>query len=488
MKIKYISDADDFRGLICDGALFGGHTYCSVIYGYDFFYNYQEFYPEKNFSKWIDFSGRRVGVYGRLDGISPESGVGVLFFESNGLPCDFFGVDEYNTSGIVVFNNKALVGDCSEEDGSVINVYSDLDGSPEKIISGVAISESFLSNDHLFAYDQYMSVATCINYDMSVLWLRKFANKDPICVRSAFFDYNDSVILRLGKLEERNIDGQVVSLDKTTGETQWAKDINFYIDHCSVIGGKIYLSSIKGHQYSVIDAHNGEVILEGKIQYDSERELKNLGPLWSDSGFLFLFVGKNLLRIMDEETGEIVQDLNLPENSDFAFPANKKPIFHGDYVYVPVVNSGGIERFSAYGGVLIISREELEGRGPYAIEFEDKGAVGYKAVPDGRTEYYEVDVAYEELGDVLRFGQIEIKLVAQKYSYNRWGNLADNWRTRINEKFDGRIVLNIDKEKLSNPDEGKFDLMVKLFNDYFKEGFRAPANKKKPLTLSWQYK
>ena len=48
------------------------------------------------------------------------------------------------------------------------------------------------------------------------------------------------------------------------------------------------------------------------------------------------------------------------------------------------------------------------------------------------------------------------------------------------------MVFNVDKAKLKNPDDSKFDLMVELFNKHFAEKFRAPANKK-PLTIEWRY-
>ncbi|WP_420589139.1 hypothetical protein [Bacterioplanoides sp.] len=486
MKVIHISDWRDERGEPQGKLVYGGHTYCLIIDDEFFSYDYGNYCPDRYFSRWNEIDGDLVGVFDGNQGLTPTDDNKVVFYSLSGKKYKFLGASEYYTSGIVTFENKALVSSESRGCEGSVEVYSDLNENPDQVIKDFVISESFLSNECLFTYDKYVDNKTaCINSDMSVLWARKFDNKDSVLVMESLFDYNDSVIIRLGSLEEKNIDGQIVSLDKKSGDTQWVKDVGFYIDNCNLIGNRVYLSSKKGHQWVVLSAVDGSLLLEGQVEYTNPDGFNEIGGLWGNGELLFLRIQHDTLRIMNEATGETIQDLKIP--SGFTISTASYPIVRGNYIYMGLDSGGGVERFTAYGGLLIISADELKEDVPYSIVVEDKGFVSHKTIEDGEAEYYEINVSYEELGDVLRFGQIEIKLVAQKYSYNHWGNMDEDWRSRINEKFDGRIVLNIDKDKLVNPDEKKFDLMVDLFNDHFKKKFRAPANKK-PLVLSWKYK
>lgn len=317
--------------------------------------------------------------------------------------------------------------------------------------------------------------------DMTIGWQRDFPQvKGLFCYK--FFEYKNNFLVCLGSSESKEHDGQLLYLDADTGATLWQRDFSFSIYFCTVIGNQLYLSSQRDWHWCVLCADTGDVLLHDS--YVIENGFSKMGWLWADSGYLFLHYRYNVLRIMDEATGEIVQDVSIPE--EFSLRNTSYPIVNVDYIYIRLSSGGGIAKMSTYGGVMILPREELKQGFPLTIEVEDKGDISHQAIADGKTEYYEITASYEELGDVLRFGQIEIKLVAHCFAYHQLGNLDNDWKTRINKKFDGRMVFNVDKAKLKNPDDSKFDLMVELFNKHFAEKFRAPANKK-PLTIEWRY-
>ena len=484
MKVIYISDASDERSLPVDEFLvFGGHTYCLVINGDAVRYEYKEYLPLLYyFSGWKYIHETWIGVFGVEEGIEPKAGIGVVFYNAEFDPASFLNVNKYYTSGGVVFNDSLLLS-CSEDDGTdSIRFFSDLSDDCDRKIYGMKFSSSFLVEKDILICGWYSGgMLARLDGDLNVIWRRDFSNKDVGVSKNKVFQYKDTAITRLGQLLGTDIKSQIISLDTKTGNTVWQVDLPFYVNHCILIGDRIYLSSALDWNWCVLSADTGDIILQGKVTLPEEHN--RIGWLWADSGYLFLDYHSESLHVLDENTGELIQDIALPDE----FSLSGYPEVKGDYIYFRLGTSGEICEFNAYGGVMILSREELRQGPPWTIEVEDKGDISYQAIADGKTEYYEINASYEELGDVLRFGQIEIKLVAQRYAYNHWGNLDDNWRTRINKKFDGRIILNIDKAKLRNSDEAKFDLMVELFNKHFEKKFRAPANKKKPLTLSWKY-
>ena len=459
--------------------VYGVHTYCIKMNEDLFEYTYDGYVPERQRGVWKTYDGNPIFFVSNeaslmLNGLTDYLAYDESFNRIEVLNIERFDLPLESYYEYVFFQEEV-------EDGIYEAFYkSSMDKSLAKFRG--ASSGSVVSNDGIFFITWDTKVIFKIDRSLNKVWEYNFNDEDRASVGRSIFLYEDCVLARVGGVRG----SKVISLSSSDGEVVWELDFDCIVDNFNLIENRVYISSRKGHQWKVLSVADGTVLLEGEIEYPNPDGFNEVGGLWGNGEFLFLRIQHDTLRIMNEATGDIVQDVNIPE--EFTISTASYPIVRGGYIYLGLESGGGVEKFTAYGGLLIISIDELKEETPYSIVVEDKGVISHNVVADGKTEHYEIDVSYEELGDVLRFGQIEIKLVAQKYSYNRWGNLADNWRTRINEKFDGRIVLNIDKEKLSNPDEGKFDLMVKLFNDYFKEGFRAPANKKKPLTLSWQYK
>ena len=479
MKVIYLSDFMDERSSPGGNLVYGGYTYCLRFDGDESEYIYNGYFPDRAIGGWKNIEGENVFF------VSDGAGIGRVVSTSYEI------YDEkFNRSSALRFNsidrpvdqfkNYLVLQQDHDNDNIHQAFYKDLQEEPVAIFKG-ASSGRVASDDGIFFITWDTKVIFKIDRSLNKVWEYNFNDEDRASVGKSIFLYEECVLARVGGVRG----SKVISLSSSDGEVVWELDFDCIVDNFNLIGNRVYISSRKGHQWKVLSAADGTVLLEGEIEYPNPDGFNEVGGLWGNGEFLFLRIQHDTLRIMNEATGDIVQDVNIPE--EFTISTASYPIVRGGYIYLGLESGGGVEKFTAYGGVLIISIDELKEETPYSIIVEDKGAVSHNAVADGKTEHYEIDVSYEELGDVLRFGQIEIKLVAQRYSYNHWGNLDDDWKTRINKKFDGKIVLNIDKAKLLNPDEQKFDLMVKLFNDHFKKKFRAPVNKK-PLELSWKYK
>jgi len=481
MKAIYVSDEGDERSRP-DSSIFAfrGHTYVLELNKFNIRYVFNDYMPEYGCSHWHDSpEGYRCFLSDEIDMDADLYRKKLHAYDLKFQRSSYFGVEVTDKRGWR-YNNFCLVSE-SEENIKYRSFYTKLDEEPTTKL-GCNAYAYFENNHDLIIYGGYPTNIFSIDECININWKKEFENDDPRYTGIAFFQYENSAIASLGSTHRDAGDGQIISVDTKNGDTLWLRDIPFVVDYCTLVGDRIYLSGRDDWQWYILSADTGEILLEDSINFEDEDA--DLGRLWSHDGFLFLYLRYNVLRIMDETTGRVFQDIPIPE--EFILSLGFYPEVIGDYIYIRLSNGGGIERMSTYGGLMILSLEELKQGFPLTIEVEDKGDISHQAIEDGKTEYYEITASYEELGDVLRFGQIEIKLVAQRFAYNHWGNLDDNWKTRINKKFDGRMVFNVDKAKLKNPDDSKFDLMVELFNKHFAEKFRAPANKK-PLTIEWRY-
>lgn len=488
MKILYVSDAFDERSVPgADTWVFRAHTHCLEIDQQTHRYNYHDYFPDRDFDPWARYKNDYVTLVGDKSALKhevDERGESQVY-NSAWEPCEYFGVNRIENLG-VQFNQWCLMSEKERVEGDWYHeyyksCYTDLNEPYAKRINALMTSHHVIDNALVFLSYSPLYVAR-INDKLETEWQRDFINEDSRYTKDAIYPYRNSIITRVGELPDTDIRSQLMALDITTGETLWQLDCAFGIDYFILIGDRVYVSSRDNWVWCVVNADTGEVILEG--QAAPAEECENYGWLWADSGYLFLNYQYDMLRIMDESSGEIIQDIPMPEG--FVIDSEAFPEIRQDHIYFRL-GSTGAHLMCTYGGVMILPRKELQQGLPLSLELEDKGAISHRAVDDDDGQHYEIDVAYEELGDVLRFGQIEIRIVAQKHSYNLWGNLDDDWKTRINKHFNGRIVFNIKRSALTNPDEDKLDLMVKLFNQHFKEEkFRAPANKK-TVTLTWQY-
>src|SRR5690606_12665956 len=90
MKIFYTGNPDDERSIPDSNQLvFGGYTYCLALEKDSVSYNMDGYFPERRFSQWFKYQGADVAVASIRTGISPKSGVGIVYLDSDGDPVDF---------------------------------------------------------------------------------------------------------------------------------------------------------------------------------------------------------------------------------------------------------------------------------------------------------------------------------------------------------------------------------------------------------------
>ncbi|GGY54301.1 hypothetical protein GCM10011297_28990 [Bacterioplanes sanyensis] len=320
-----------------------------------------------------------------------------------------------------------------------------------------------------------------LDLQLNPIWQREFDNQGGGMPNQKLFYYQNSIIALLSSFRLDDKDADIVALDDATGEILWQQHLPYLIEFFHLAGDRLYLSSQLHGYWCVLCAKTGDVLLQQQVE-GSEDDIIRCRYLWPFDEYLLLHNGFDRLTVIDQASGEHLADIDMPPEFSLS---HVPPKVVDDYVYV-MLGAGGEGMQFSYAGVMVLSRERLRQGPPYTVDVEPYLGVSHSVVTDGDTDYYDIQISCAELGDVLRFGQIEMRKVAQRHSYNFFGNMDKNVKQRVNKRFDGRLQLSIDRAALNNPDDSKIDLLVQLYNQHYQNGFIAPATRK-PLSVSWRY-
>lgn len=258
-------------------------------------------------------------------------------------------------------------------------------------------------------------------------------------------------------------------------------------------GSKICIQARDEHRWALLDLDTGAVTQNVKIELSSgvlpitahPFGMTNYKSFYCES-FVFVQFSYHMLLVYDAETGKKLHEIACPNEFSFlTFVGFKSDCF---YFYLRP-SAGGT--YVPYSGVLIIPREELLSSEPLKLELEEKGDIHHNIIPDGEYESYEVIASYDNMGDALRFIQIEVNTIVCLFSYTPYCKGTSLWKLYVNQKFNGKITVKIDRNKLKDRDDSKFDQMVSLLNEYYQEISFAPIGEKlkKPVhaQVQWEY-
>jgi len=357
-----------------------------------------------------------------------------------------------------IVNGKFLYHDIDWEyiEPTKLLVFEKLNKEPVKEL-GFEYSSHVTDDKFFVSISEVPTIISGVDFEFNIKWRRKFNNSHAIAsIDTTLFNYAETVINNLGHTDDniRN-DGEVIALYKETGETKWLVRFDHQIHSCIVLRNRVYVSG--SSKWYVICAKTGEIILNS----DSKLEGDSGNSLWSDGDFLYFTSSpSDLIRVYKEEDGTFWGDIKIPSG----FNIHWKPPFSKDgYHYFTLIADNSTQT-GMYYGVLITSLEEIRNGFPLKIEVENYQKLNRQCVKDEGGEQYQLNFNDEELGNILRFGQIEAQKYAASNTYNHGASLDDNHVKRMNKEFNGTIKIRIEKEKLKEPLEKKLDLMCELIS------------------------
>ncbi len=356
-------------------------------------------------------------------------------------------IDEMANSSLHVYNLQSKTK--FEKEISVVNsvvidsnIYGTLVGSGR-------------GNNNLMKYD----------LDLNECWRVKETKVESRYFDSKFInDFNDSIIycagsditVSVGEIGSFTIDSRY----KETGDMKWQAGFASYIHSLSLAGNRVYLAHET--EMVVLDAHTGEILMRKQSGFKNEGYNK---IRCIDDKVFFQNTLCNKFKIFNKyDLGHITNiDIPLP----YAPSPNHGPEKIGKKIYW-YMRSNEPAAFDVHHGYLIISPEELEQPEPRIMEFEKKPDIQTQCLQDEEgVDYYQITVTGENLDDVLRFSEVEVKYVAAMYGTQFYTS------DKVNKNFGGKIILNITKEILNNPDDEKLKILDKRLDSQLDEFYSA---------------
>jgi len=313
-----------------------------------------------------------------------------------------------------------------------------------------------------------------------ITWQQNFNNSHKSgSTNVELFSFEDSIISNIGYTDDvAQSDGEIISLYKESGETKWSKHFDHEVHSCIVINDRIYVT---GHNlWYVLAAQSGEVLLKGDAKLGDHIEGTG-NSLWSDGSFLYFSSSHgNLIRIYDEANGKFWGDINMPDGYkvDWSAPSSKD-----GYHYFKLIGANWAEQGTVHG-VLVTSTEEIKSGVPFNIEIETYDTIKQNLV-ETKGESLVLEFDEKELGNILRFGQIEANKYVVNNTYNLCASMAPDYGQHINKGFNGEVIIKVNKDTLEQPMGERLDLMCEFINDHNKDCI-APFKKQK-VKAKWEW-
>lgn len=434
--------------------------------------------PYSNYyNKKVVFQGKEVIRYTEKNKDYPLA----FLTDESSEKINIFGVEEsYIFTGSIIGSSFIHF---SENEGNYISVYSDsVDSFMEKDIQLDYVGYLPVlcdGSDFYFLSKRPFSVSK-VNQDLDVHWNIELSNSHKSgSTNVELFSFEDSVISNIGCTDDvAQNDGEIISLYKESGETKWVKHFDHEVHSCIVISDRIYAT---GHNlWYVLSAQSGEVILKGDAELGDHIEGTG-NSLWSDGSFLYFSSSHgNLIRIYNEADGKFWGDINMPEGYkvDWAAPSSKD-----GYHYFKLIGANWAEQGTVHG-VLVTSTEEIKSGTPFNIEIETYDKIKQSLI-ETKGESLVLEFNEQELGNILRFGQIEANKYVVNNTYNLCASMAPDYGQYINKAFNGEVIIKVNKGILEQPMEDRLDLMCEFIVDHNKDCI-APFKKQK-IKVRWEW-
>jgi hypothetical protein len=333
-------------------------------------------------------------------------------------------VDATPKSGRILFYksdySEYLFFSSSDRNASLINRYN------------ISTGENFVVPDTgypLFMND-HMIVYGLVGYDYSGNEVWRFKRNEP----SRWINYGAPIISVKNMIVFANegADGKpnsVIALNAESGAVNWEYPLPFEIRRMNLDHDRICLAT--GNRMLALDPQSGKALadFEADIE-DSQHTL-----LWYDGSYYYVIDAQgNRLQAYSPES--------LKKVNEWTFPIEFKPQLCEPPKTIDGVNcmemlNASLIDTSVYGGLLSWTSDDVRSGNP--IEFDRSyPEVDVEIFKEDKKEAYRVRVHVQNIHDLLRYGEIEIKRIAANNGKQRWGLDIRN------KKFNGHVELLVD--------------------------------------------
>jgi hypothetical protein len=286
-----------------------------------------------------------------------------------------------------------------------------------------ATGSPLFMNDHMIVYG-------LVGYDNSGNQIWRFKRNKPsrsINYGAPILSFKDLIIFA-----NEGADGKpnsIIALNAESGTINWEYPLPFEIRRMNLDHGRICLAT--GNQMLALDSQSGKALADFKADIeDSQHTL-----LWFDGSYYYVIDAQgNRLQAYSSEALKQVNEWTLP--IEFKPQLRKPPRTLDGVNCMEMLNASLIDT-SVYGGLLSWTSDDVRSGNP--IEFDRPyPEVDVEIFKEDKKEAYRVRVHVQNIHDLLRYGEIEIKRIAANNGKQRWGLDIRN------KKFNGHIELLVD--------------------------------------------
>ena len=273
-------------------------------------------------------------------------------------------------------------------------------------------------------------------------------------------------ICNLGSDKKTKKNGEIVALEKETGEPVWRRHFKDEASMCLAYGDRLYVAS--AGRMIVLDAATGETLLDEDSGFQRSRQDE---VLWTDGEFLCMVNPSpschGSMRVFSADGRRLLQELGLPDPYCFI---SMPPVEFEDGFYWGLGPVSPI--FAGVRGALLKLRAVREGEEP-GIHFEKWPEHEVKTVKEGRFQAYHVSMKDDDPDRIFRYGVIKIREIAAMRGFHTF--CLDEWRNR---KFNGKIYFSAPVKAFGSEGDKMLDELAHAV-DYYVRSLKIFAGNRK---------
>ena len=299
-------------------------------------------------------------------------------------------------------------------------------------------------------------IIQCISpRSLELIWERDF---DKYYLTNRFREpilTGNSVIAVVGWNERTQRDAEIVSLRRTDGATIWSRIFQDHPSTCELVRDRLYIE--EGGRLWVLDAASGETIVTRTIGFSFQAPTL----VWTEGTRILVFSGPRA-RAFSLDGKEVLEDWELTRPYEFTL---EPPVLVGDSFWMRAAADSGKRLLNTSTALIRFERanadtSSMTGRTTTICPEPWPVGVHVYSIQTNKETKYHVSVTGDSADDVVRYGYIVLRWVAQA----RGAMLFNDYR--FEKTFRGHILFSW---TVPNDDNSAIRTMVEELQQELKE-------------------
>lgn len=318
-----------------------------------------------------------------------------------------------------------------------------------------------------------------VNMEGVNLWECRFRQDDPVVSSSIFVFGNQLVVLHL---DESRVKVMATSYDIDSGAERWEYILPVELNtlwrgdklriRAARAGDRLCICA--GRRMIAVDAKTGQVLT--LFDADLEADVKIASLIFDGSYYYAIDTDCRRIQAYDPRTHKKKCEWQFNE----AYEPNeytRLETFGGkNYFYL---NSASLANSAVYGALFVWTPGEVESCASidYDPRWPDTEIMPFK---EDKKDAYRVKLRTNDIHDLLRYGEIQIRMVAATFGKQLWET------DTINKRFNGHIELVVDPA-VGVSNARYLDALVTRCESFGRLNDVRSGTGREPITVTWRF-